>query len=249
MHLRATLSPRAALLLAACLLSPAAAGAQVVSMSPVPGEPQAPTISVYATAEALLAPTRAVVYLTVTGTDTSAAAAVREAAAMRERVQAALRPLGFAPDRVQPWAMAMGPPPEVRGRPRVNTFPAEQAALQGLRVTVEPIRQLDAVLVALAGAGVTEVRHVLLEGAEDPAARDAATRQAVQSARAQAESMARAAGVRLGPLQTLAVYPDYAETSSSRMQSMMGFERGTVLVPSEPRMRVTVLAAWRIADR
>lgn len=121
------------------------------------------------------------------------------------------------------------------------------AARWGVRVVVERIDRLDAVLGALAAAGIESTPHVSLEADGTDDARRRATEQAVAEARREAEAMARAAGGRLGELLNLTSMSELVPSMSgdTRFFFGQGFERGATLSPSDARIRVAVHGVWR----
>ena len=124
------------------------------------------------------------------------------------------------------------------------------AARWGLRVVVDRLDRLDAVLGAAAQAGVEGTPLVLLENTRGGQARITATEQAVAQARQQAEAMARAAGGRLGPLISLTSMSNFdGSDPSNRFFMAGGFERGASLVPSNVAVRASVQATWRFIPR
>jgi uncharacterized protein YggE len=193
-----------------------------------------------------VAPTRAVVYASVAGRDSTSPGALAQASATRDRAAAALGRLGV---QVAPWGFALGREELGQRVPRMEPGPGvgPLAARWGVRVVVDRIDRLDAVLRALAAAGVESTPHVNLEadGADD--ARRRATEQAVAGARREAEAMARAAGGRLGDLLNLTNMSQLESglSSDTRFLFGQGFERGATLSPSDVRVRASVHGVWR----
>lgn len=210
-----------------------------------------PQVHAGATVQLPVPADRAVVYIALAARDTMGGQAVRELAAARARVVAALGRLGYRAEQVVPWGYGygaavvpgMGPPPPPGAREST-----ERMARQGLRVVVEPLDQLEALLSAMAEAGVDGVPLVHFEATQAAEARRRAAEQAVAEARQQAESMARAAGGRLGPLLSLATMPEFGPGMSGVERFLSfppGMDRGAQLLASDVTLRVAVQATWR----
>jgi uncharacterized protein len=210
-----------------------------------------PVIHSGATAQVQLRADRAVVYIALASRDTLGANAVRDLAATRARVVAALGRVGHRAEEVVPWgyglgeavAPGMGPPPHPSTRERT-----ERMARQGLRVVVDRLDRLDAVLLAVVEAGIDAIPMVHFEATRTEEARRRASEQAVADARLQAESLARAAGGRLGPLLSVTTVPDFGPGMSGAERFLSfppGMDRGAQLLASDLTLRVAVQAAWR----
>lgn len=206
-------------------------------------------ISVTTSAEVPVAVDRVVLHVSIAESDGVGAQAVERAIATRERVRAALQASGYPVERMQPWGLGYGEPAQMGPRvPGEGT--GQRLALIGLRIPVEPAGRLDAVLRVLAENGIESVRYASFESTAEAEARERATREAVRRARREAEVLAEAAGVRLGNLRTLGTMPDFEMISAGARYINTGpYERAATLVPSDPVVRVTVIAGWEIVPR
>lgn len=208
-----------------------------------------PMVSATGSAVIPVTPDRAIVYASVVGRDSTGPGALAEASATRDRAMASLARLGIRAEQVAPWGFAIGAEEGPSGRmPRPGSNPAEaMTARWGVRVVVDRIDRLDAVLAALAAAGIERTAHVSLEATRAVDAERLATEQAVADARRQAEAMARAAGGRLGELITLSNLsePGVAHMADTRFFFGSGYERAVALNPSDASVRMAVYAAWR----
>ena len=264
----------AALLL---LIAPQPAIAQFVAGL---AEDTLPRVTSGGTAAVLVPPDRAVLYVTLTERDTAGTAAVEEVTAARDRILAALAPLGFSVEQVSLWGIGYGRPegpgsgpptpypvpietielppdtayPGIGQRISIVPFARPPAVARlGVRVVVEQLDELDAVLAALIGAGIESVAYAAFEviSADEP--RRVATERAMGEARLQAEAMARAAGGRLGDLLGVGTFPQFAGGLSAAERFFAfapGFEPGVNLTPNDVAVRVAVTAAWRfVPDR
>ena len=205
-----------------------------------------PRISAMGSVTIPVSPDRAVIYASVAGRDSSGPGALAQASATRDRAAAALGRLGV---QVAPWGFALGREEGGPRVPRMEPGPGAGpiAARWGVRVVVGRLDRLDAVLGALAAAGVESTPYVGLEADGTDEARRGATEQAVAEARREAEAMARAAGGRLGDLVHLTNMSELGASmaSDTRFFFNQGFERGATLSPSDVRVRAIVQGVWR----
>lgn len=209
-----------------------------------PGD-NVPRIAAVGSVAIPVAPARAVIYASVAGRDSSGPGALAQASATRDRATAALSRLGV---QVAPWGFVFGREDLAARMSRMEGLGTPPLlARWGVRVVVDRLDRLDAVLGALAASGVESTPYVSLEAGEDEQARRRATEQAVAEARREAETMARAAGGRLGDLVHLTNMAELSQgmASDTRFFFGQGFERGTTLSPSDVRIRAVVQGVWR----
>lgn len=217
-------------------------------------EPQRDTssISVSGIGEVLVAPDRAVVFVELATEDATGAAAALSNGTVRSSVIERLASLGLGPAQVSLWGYGAGaatnrgrvpPPGPGGGEPSFE-------AKSGIRVVVEPVSRLDEVVSAVLLAGASAIPMVQLEGGESDEARREASRIAVSKAQLAAESIADAAGGRLGDLINLIVVPDYNDVIATSRFFQGGFMgQGVQLFPSDATVRVQVQATWFFEKR
>lgn len=138
------------------------------------------------------------------GVQTEAAAAApalaATSAAMRS-VFEALAAAGIAPADMQTSQLSVDPvwADDGAGVSRVRGYSASNL----VTIRVREIAQLGAVIDAVGAAGANRVFGIAFELSEPRAQLDAARERAVADARAKAELLAKAAGVTLGPVQSI----------------------------------------------
>ena len=189
----------------AVLLGPSwrVAGAQTASSA------SAPIISTTATGEARVTPDRATIFVGVQSRASNAAAAGADNARRQRAILDTLRAIGLSGDRVSTMNYNVSPemqyspggqtPPKITGYTVTNTVRAEVQRLDDVG------RVIDAAL----AKGANEISSLQFYSSKADSARRAALATAVGNARADAESLARAAGGSLGQLLELstAEYP------------------------------------------
>lgn len=208
-----------------------------------------PSISVSATVEVPVAADRAVVSLEiVTPGDSPEAAALANGEARQKTMEALVR-FDYGADDVTMWGYGTGSSASGSYGPPPPGGAQAFEAKSGLRLTVESLDRLDAVVSSALVAGATSVRVDMQSDSMEEVMREASA-QAVRRARAQAESMAEAAGGRLGSLMSILTTPDFnALTAERYMYSGGPGSQGVVLYPPDAVVRVTVQVTWAFVDR
>jgi len=158
-----------------------------------------PALSIDASASIEREPDRAVVTLAVESEATTALAASQANAATMERVLAALRRAGLPANAIRTVSLQLMPVYSGTGGQRDEAPKiAGYRALNMVRVTVDSIPRVGAVIDAGTSAGANRVAGISFELKDAQAAREAALTMAVEKARREAEIVARAAGRSLG---------------------------------------------------
>lgn len=204
-----------------------------------------PSINVGARGEIKVAPDRATVHVAVETRAENAAAAASQNATIQQRVIAAIRALGVPQDRITTAQFNVFP--EYRHDPN------REARLVGYRVTntvVVELHQLDRVgpvLDAALGAGSNRITGLNFYASNTETARREAIARAIQTARGDAEAMARAAGGSVGPLIEAHVGAHYAPPPPMpmRMEAQMAGAPDTPINPGEQTVAVDVQTRWR----
>jgi uncharacterized protein YggE len=173
------------------------------------------TITVTGSGEVQAEPDMAVVSIGARNTAPTARAAMDLTAAAVTAVMARLTEAGIEPRDMQTGQVALNPVWDHRGssenEPRVTGF---EAAIT-LTVRVRDLSVLGGVLDAAVSDGANALGGLSFALADPAPLLSQARAQAVADAKAKAEEMAAAAGVTLGPVQTI------SEQGSMRPQPMM----------------------------
>jgi uncharacterized protein YggE len=205
-----------------------------------------PSLNVGARGEIRVAPDRATVHVAVETKAENAAAAAAENARVQQRVIAAIRGLGVPNDRISTT--------QYNVLPDYRYEPNREARLVGYRVTntvVVELHQLDRVgpvLDVALGAGANRITSLQFYASNTEAARREAIARAVQTARGDAEAMARAAGGSLGELMEAHVGAYYAPPPPPpmpRMEAMAAGVADTPINPGQQTVAVDVQTRWR----
>lgn len=160
--------------------------------------PEPPTIVVDGTASVARAPDRAVLSIAVENSSALAQEAAQTNADAMTRVTDALRQAGIPASMIRTVSYRVDPiysqPPRGGDPQRV----VEYRATNMLRVTVDSVSEVGSVIDAAIGAGANRVAGLSFELRDPAAARTEALELAMDRARMDAETVARAAGHALG---------------------------------------------------
>jgi len=175
------------------------------------------TIDVQGEGRVSVAPDMASVSLGVTTQADTAAQAMADNAARQAAIIKVLRDRGIAPQDLQTQGLNLSPmqyyskegqPPRIVGYQAQNIVVAQ----------VRDLAQLGALLDAMVEAGATDLRGINFSREDSAEAEDQARAAAVTEARRRAEVIAQAAGMVLGPLQSLS---DATRSIGPRPMEMM----------------------------
>ena len=175
--------------LGAMLIAPSIAPALAQSTTQVTKDH---TLSVSGTGIVTVKPDTADVTLGVTTQRDTAAAAAGDAANVMDAVIKAIKALGVEDKDIQTSTLSLD------GVYDYNSNPARLTGYQAVNqvtVTVRDLTKTGAVIDAATGAGATDVNNITFRLDDQTAAEASAREQAVLSARAKADTMAKAAGV------------------------------------------------------
>jgi uncharacterized protein YggE len=237
---------------AAALYGSAASGAEVRGAEVRGTEVRPPPmITVSGEGEVMLDPDHATVRVAIETTATTAASAGQDNARIEKAVREALLQAGAVGEdlstagfMVQPqFRYREGQPPQRVGYVARNT----------LRVDVVKLERVGPYIDAALAAGATHVDEVEFDLKESDAARRQALTLAVNSARSDAETMARAAGGSLGSLRELTtqqqpvVRPGIIRTMATA--APVAAPEPTDIRPGPIRISATVLARWEFQSR
>jgi len=203
----------------------------------------APSISVSATGEAHVSPDRATIFVGVQSRGATAAAAGADNARRQRAVLDTLRALGISGDRVSTMNYNVSPemqyspnnsaPPKVVGYTVTNTVRAEVAKLEDVG------RVIDAAL----GKGANELSSLQFSSSKADSARRAALAAAVSNARADAETLARAAGGTLGQLVEISTGEPPIRPIAMPM-ARLATQGSTPIEPGQQTVDASVSVRW-----
>lgn len=183
---------------AAMLTLAAAAWASPALADPEDAPP--PTIAVSGVGVVDVAPDRVEITFGVTTNAAAATDALSENTARSEKIAAALRDLGLGKDEVRTNQFSISP---VYGRGN-DAVIAGYSVSNTVTVRTAKIDAAGKIVKCAVDAGANQF-HGLSFTLSEPAGRAEAIDRAVRSARADAEALARAAGVRLGTIRRMTV--------------------------------------------
>lgn len=225
-------------LLAGILVGPALAQAPTASPTITGGETREHTISVAGMGSVFVAPDQADVQLGVSVTRDTVKGARDDAAAAMNAVLAAVRAAGVADADVRTSTLSIGP---------VYDYSREDQLIAGYQVTnivsilVRDLDKLAAVIDDSVAAGATTVSSVTFRVGDPTAAERQAREAAVRDARARADTLASAAGVKI--VGVASISESFSAPWSWRGGDTSG-EAPTPVQPGTSEVTVTVAISY-----
>lgn len=210
-------------------------------------ETEVSRISVSGRGEVMALPDSARLSFAAVARHENAAEAQTQVSRVMTRALEAVRKLGVAPEALTTTGISLSP---------VYADPRTDAARQGrivayqasnrMEVRLEGTALLGQVIDAAVGAGANTVEGVTLMLSDDSQARQEALRRAVTDARAKAEAIAAAMGVRLESVEQVAEQGVgvYAPTLARAMVA----EAATPVAAGQVRVEANVHVVYRIAQ-
>lgn len=199
-----------------------------------------PKIKVSATGHAAQAPDQASVSAGVVTQGKTAGDAMRQNARQMNAAFAALRAAGIQERDIQTSQMSLQPQYDYQNRqtPRITGYEVRNT----VSARSDNLNQVGPMLDALVSSGVNNINGVTFSIKNSKAAKDKARTDAIQHARAKAQSMATAAGVRLGQVMEISEHTNSFQPQPQMMmaRSMGGAQESTPVAAGEQTLSVTV---------
>jgi uncharacterized protein len=202
-----------------------------------------PEIMASGRGETKATPTSSLVAISVTTRAATAAQAAADNATRLESTLRALRALGIAPADLTTMGYSVGQNYEMT---RESRTPSGFIARNTIRAEVRKLEDIGKVIDAALAGGASEIAGVQYASANSQEARRSALAAAVREARADAETIARAAGGSLGTLITL------SSGSSPQFREMafdgdfaMAAGRATNIMPRDLTIAAQVVGRWQ----
>src|SRR2546423_2955269 len=229
-------------------------GLSVLLLVPLTGHAQAslateagvPQISVSARGEVKVSPDRATIQMSVQTRATTAAAAAAENANKQQSVLSALRSLGLSNDQLS--TINYNVYPEQRYDPNKEPVIVGYNVTNTVLVDVRKLNQVGPAIDAALSHGANMITSLQFYASNTETARRTAIAAAIDKARADAETAARAAGGFLGPLLEINVGayapPPPRPLMMARVADGLG-QAATPINPAEETLTVEVATRWR----
>lgn len=207
------------------------------SNSPAPAtQPTPRTLSVTGTAQAALTPDIAYINIGVHSENVDAKEAVASNNASAQSVKDALKGQGVDAKDILTTNFSIYPQ-DVYG-PDGQKTGSKFVVDNTVYVTLRDLTKIGDILGAAVSAGANSINGITFDVADKTPYLAQARKAAVDNANLQAQDLAKAAGVELGPVQTLSYYNNYASPVAMDMKAVGG---GGASVPvSAGQMTVTV---------
>ena len=239
---------RASFIVAFSILSTLAGSGRPAAAQAVRPDSLRADIVTAATGEAQFVPDRAAVYVGVETRASTAAAAARDNAQRQRAIIDAVVAAGVARDQISTENYSVAPNTRYDQTTQRSTV-VGYIVSNVVRVEVRRIDQIAGVLDAALAKGANQINSLDFFASNTDSARHAAITQGVARARADAETLARAAGGSLGPLVELST-ADAGPRPMYRLdvRNAMAAAAPTPIEPGQQRVQVTVNARWRFVS-
>lgn len=192
--------------------------------------------------EVMLAPDRADVSITVRTVAPEPDQAAERNLAAAEAVMGALEGPELGTDSIRSTGLRIGPNREYTPQgPRDAGYFAQR----GIRVSTDDLADVGRIVEAAVGAGATQIDNIAYSSSRENEARSRALALAVERARADATTIARAAGGRLGPVVTLSTENVTIPRPMLRMDAAPQAEMVRAAVPEPEDLTVTAYVQGR----
>ena len=226
------------------ILSTLGAGSVAAAQAARPDSLRADIVTA-ATGEAQFVPDRAAVYVGVETRATTAAAAARDNAQRQRAIIDAVVAAGVSREQISTQNYSVAPDTRYDQATQRSTV-VGYVVSNVVRVEVRRIDQVASVLDAALGKGANQINSLDFFASNSDSARHEAIAQGVARARADAETLARAAGGSLGALVELSTV-DAGPRPMYRLdvRTAMAQANATPIEPGQQRVQVTVNARWR----
>lgn len=215
--------------------------------------PQDPSLTVTGDGEVWVRPDRATIRLGAVAQAEQAAPAQEQVNTAMQNAIDAIKELGVPESAISTAGITLQPvysqPPRNQNgpyEPRIIGFRATNT----LQIRVENLDRVGPIVDAGIAAGVNQLEGITFDLRNDTQARSDALRQAVQSARAKAQAIAEALGVRLASVAE--VHEGQVEIFTPRFGAEMrmaapAMDMATPVQPGEVQIRATVTIRYRLA--
>jgi uncharacterized protein YggE len=231
------------------LVAALAIGAAVAADAAEAPGPHTPSITVSGTAEVAAAPDRAQLTVGAVAEARQAQDAQRQIAAGLQRVVKDIRALGIPEEKIRSTGLSLtpvyaqpGPKPAAGNEgPRIVGY----RAADSLRVQIEPVDRVGAVVDAAIGAGANQMGGLVFELRNDLACRRQALQGAVQEARAKAEAIAAAMNLALGEVIDVREEGAHAPYPAERRFAAPA-AAGTPVQPGQIQVAASVTVRYRL---
>ncbi len=204
---------------------------------------QAQGITVVAEGEASVSPDLALVSLTVSASGKELAATRDDVNTRTSAVLAFVRKAGVAKPDLNAPDVVIQPEYDYRRCQRLTGY---RVARQ-VTIRVRDLERLGPLLDGVVAAGANEVQGAQMSAADPSLAEHEALRNAVAAARAKAEVIATAAGVKVGPVIRIEEEPDFGGPPQPKMRMAMADAVQTEVATGDLTVTRRVRATFRLA--
>lgn len=210
------------------------------------GAPATRSLTVTGAGQATLTPDIAYISIGVHTESSTAASAMSDNNAQAQAVIEALRAAGVKPEDIRTTNFSIWATPQYSPDGQA-TGQTVYAVDNTVYVTVRDLAGLGSLLDKAVQAGANNISNIQFDVADKTKAMSEARNTAVESAKAQAQELASAAGVSLGNLQTISYYDSApAPVFEARALNSAGVGGGAPINPGTLQITVSVTLTYEI---
>lgn len=212
----------------------------------------APVVTAAGTGQVSTDPDRAIVRLGMTAEAPEASAAQSQVNVTMQAILSAVKALGVQERAIRTEQLTLSPVYDTgsvqsrggRTEPRIVGYSASNV----VSVELDDIARIGDVVDAGIQAGANQLQGISFHARDDAAARSAALRLAVQDARAQADAMAAALGMRVIGLRELVAADAIVQPPQPYAAARFSLEAATPIQPGQVEISARVMATFFLAD-
>jgi uncharacterized protein YggE len=210
------------------------------------GNPNPPSLQVSATGSVSAAPDVATVTAGVVSEGTSAREAMINNATLMTSVYEELATAGIEKSNIQTSQLSLQPRYDYRDRraPKISGYEARNT----VTVKSDNLDKVGPMLDALVKAGINNINGITFSVSNPKEAMSKAREEAIKEAKAKAQAMANAAGVKLGPLLSLDENNFNPQPRPMMMSMRAESDISTPVSAGEQSMSVTVNLSYAIQE-
>lgn len=210
-----------------------------------------PALTVTGRGEVSAAPDRATIQLGAIAEGPEAAQAQAQVNEIVQRILKAVRDLKLSENKIKTARVTLSPVYESTPGPRERRRIAGYRAQNTLQLEIDDLQRIGAFLDAAVAAGATQVESLTFQLKDDLQYRQTALRLAAEEARAKAEVLASAMGLRLRGVREViegGVHLVHPRIELGQARLAFGADQSTPVQPGEVQVEASVTVRYDLTD-
>jgi uncharacterized protein YggE len=252
MNLKRRFSQRGLLIAAACCVLSSWLASNAMAQEPpdrIRRDP--PALTVTGRGETSAAPDRATIQLGAVAESAEAAQAQAQVNDVVQRILKALGDLKLPENKIKTARVTLSPVYESAPGPRERRRIVGYRAQNTLQLEIDDLQRIGAFLDTAVAAGATQVESLTFQLKDDLQYRQTALRLAAEEARAKAETLAAAMGLRLRGVREViegGVHLVHPRIELAQSRLAFGVDQATPVQPGEVQVEASVTVRYDVVD-